>query len=99
MKALLLHDFADVTDPHHKLYKLEPGGPIDAEYIIVSATSADAKALGSRRASDGRSGYETRIFACSARGRVVDYNVWLHHYDGFDHDACLREAGYEPVVE
>ena len=101
--AYLIHDFEEEfgTDPHHKVYRLEPGGPIDDEFVLVSTSSADASALSSSgiRASDGRSGYETRIFACDEEGNGADYCDWLHHYDGMDHEACLAKAGYEVVDE
>ncbi len=83
-RATLLHDYADVnTDPHHKLYRLEPGGDLP-EFVIVSVFRYPSSVRG-RRAQE----FEARFLLADARGDVVgDFAGLGDEYTG-DHDDAL----------
>lgn len=85
-KAFLLRDFADVNlDPHHKLYRLEDGGPLP-QFTIVSVFRYPANRRGLT--------CEARFLASDPSGTVTGDFEGLGDEITDDHDEALRRRGY-----
>lgn len=86
--ATLAFDYGCDGGIHHKLFRVARSGK-RARHVIVSASRV-AVSAGARGAT-----FETRIYASNINGEVRSYSDWEHESHRLDHEATLRDAGYE----
>lgn len=91
MKATMLRDFADVnTNPHQKLYKLDPGGDLP-EFVLVSVFRYPQWKNRRHEAPT----VEARFLESNEAGVRVGSIEGIGDEFTADHNEALRRRGYE----